>query len=91
MSTWLNANGTQGAGIMAPSNALAQLEFYTNSNFRYIAISDAETSEILWNFVKDNNITYIMLSEHFLETVSFAAYSIIPNDDLHYSIIFTYW
>lgn len=90
MSSWLNQNGTQGAGIMAPSNSLAQFEFYTNTNFQYYALSSDVTELGILAYVQSNNISYIILSEHFPETLSFAIYSIVPNDLTDYSLNFSY-
>jgi 4-amino-4-deoxy-L-arabinose transferase-like glycosyltransferase len=90
MSSWLTQNGTQGAGIMAPSNSLAQFEFYTNNNFQYYALSTAGTELGIWNYVQSNNISYIILSEHFPETLSMAVFSLVPNDLTHYSLNFSY-
>ncbi len=90
MSNWFNVNGTQGAVIMAPGNSLAQFEFYTNGNFNYITLSTADTDVNFLNDIETNNVTYIILSEHFPETLSFGAYSIIPSDTVHYSLNFTY-
>ncbi|MHA1129249.1 MAG: ArnT family glycosyltransferase [Candidatus Helarchaeota archaeon] len=90
MSTWFNMNGTQGAVIMAPSNSLAQFDYYTGGKFQYIALSAAETDETLWIDIKNYNVTYIILSEHFPETLTLEVYSIIPNNTTHYALNFTY-
>lgn len=90
MSTWLNINGTQGAGIMAPGNSLAQLEFYTNSNFQYFMLSESDNQADVWNYVQNNNISYIILSEHFPETLSLSIYEIAFNDTAHYQLNFTF-
>ncbi|MHA1264583.1 MAG: ArnT family glycosyltransferase [Candidatus Helarchaeota archaeon] len=89
-STWLNYNGTPGYGIMAPSNSLSQLEFYTNNKFRYLSLTMAETSDEIWAYIQTNHITYIILSEHFPETLSFAIYTILPTNTTHYTLNFTY-
>ncbi|MFX1293622.1 MAG: ArnT family glycosyltransferase [Promethearchaeota archaeon] len=86
MSTWLNVNGTIGARIMAPSNSLAQLEFYTDSNFEYVALSTEDTEAGVWNDIQNNNISYIILSWHFPETSSLAIWTIVPLDTANYSL-----
>lgn len=90
MSTWLNANGTLGAGIMAPSNSLAQLNFYTSGNFDYKGLSIGDTIEKVWIDVQGNNISYIILSAHFPETLSFPIYELISNTT-YFSFNFSYY
>jgi len=86
MSTWFNVNGTQGAGIMTPSNSLAQFEFYTNTKFQYFALSTGNNEVEIWNYVQNNNISYIILSNHFPETLSLPIWNILPLDTVHYSL-----
>ncbi|NVM52508.1 MAG: glycosyltransferase family 39 protein [Candidatus Helarchaeota archaeon] len=89
MSTWFNINSTQGTKIMAPSNSLAQLEFYTNSNFQYFALTTRDTEIAIYNYIQTLNISYIILSEHFPETLSLPIYQYINNTS-YYTLNFSY-
>ena len=90
MSSWLTQNGTQGAGIMAPSNSLAQFEFYTNTNFQYFGLSSAGTEAGVWAAIQANNISYVILSNHFPETSSLPIWTIIQNNPFNYSLILSF-
>jgi len=90
MSMWLNANGTQSEGVMAPSNAIAQIDFYTNNNFEYFELSRENSEAAIYNYIQTKNISYIILSEHFPETLSLSIYSIIPSNTTHYTLNNTY-
>ena len=90
MSTWLNVNGTQSAGIMAPSNAIAQIDFYTSNNFIYFELSKAETDAEIYNYIQTNNISYIILSDHFPETLAYPIYTLVPTNTTHYTLNFSY-
>jgi hypothetical protein len=89
MSSWLNQNGTQSAGIMAPGNSLAQFEFYTKNNFQYVGLSTGDTEPGVWAEIQAENISYVILSEHFPETLSLPIYTIMFNDLVHYRLNFT--
>ena len=89
-SSWLNQNGTQGAGIMVPSNSLAQFEIYTKNNFYYFGLCSDATEENIWAYVQANNISYIIISEHFPEIYLLPIYALIFSDLTHYSLNITF-
>ena len=89
MSTWLNQNGTQNACIMAPGNSLAQFEFYTKNNFQYFGLSTGGTEADIWADMQAENISYVILSEHFPEILSLPIYTIMFSDSAHYKLNLT--
>ncbi|MHA1270792.1 MAG: ArnT family glycosyltransferase [Candidatus Helarchaeota archaeon] len=61
-SNWLLMNTNYNSNIMAPSNALSQIDFYTNGNFNYFPLSTENDWTSIVNDLKSKNINYVIIS-----------------------------
>ncbi|MHA1789505.1 MAG: glycosyltransferase family 39 protein [Candidatus Helarchaeota archaeon] len=61
-SNWLFSNAYPESNIMAPSNALSQLEFYTSSNYNYYTLSSADSWSDIVMDLRNNHINYVIIS-----------------------------
>jgi hypothetical protein len=61
-SNWLLSNVNSSDNIMAPSNSLSQLEFYTQSIFDYYSLSGDNDWPSIENDLKNKGINYVIIS-----------------------------
>lgn len=89
-SQWLNANGSTDYGIMCPYFAQSQVEFYTDSDFTYYGLSGATTFSSLMIDLETENVKYIILSEHFPESLSLPINNILPDYPSNFTKVYSY-
>jgi 4-amino-4-deoxy-L-arabinose transferase-like glycosyltransferase len=89
-SEWLNSNGLQNDCVMMPYFAQAQVEFYTENNFTYSTLSGKTTFNDLMVDLEIKNVKYIIVSEHFPESLTLPINEILPNNPLNFTLVFSY-